>query len=53
MIKGLQLLMHRMEAVFMEAIRRHIFSDLQTFIQVSLREPMRKAIKNKKDVVRT
>ncbi|KAH7640918.1 hypothetical protein HUG17_8387 [Dermatophagoides farinae] len=53
MVKGLQVLMNRMEAVFVDAIRRAIYADLQDFVQITLKEPLRKAIKNKKDVVRT
>jgi len=52
MIKGLQVLMARMETVFTEAIRRHVYARLQTFVQVTLREPLRKAVKNKKDLIR-
>lgn len=52
MIKGLQVLMARMETVFTEAVRRHVYSRLQTFIQVTLREPLRKAVKNKKDLIK-
>ena len=52
MIKGLQMLMLRMESVFMEAIRRNIYAELQDFVQVTLREPLRKAIKNKREVIR-
>ena len=53
MVKGLQVLMNRMETVFTDAIRRAIYADLQDFVQITLREPLRKAVKNKKDVVRT
>ncbi|XP_064636208.1 cytoplasmic FMR1-interacting protein-like isoform X2 [Lineus longissimus] len=53
MIKGLQLLMHRMEAVFIEAISRNIFTELQSFVQVTLRDPLRKAVKKQKEVVRS
>lgn len=53
MIKGLQVLMARMETVFAEAIRRNVYSKLQTFVQVTLREPLRKAVKNKKDLLRS
>ncbi|GAB6019487.1 Cytoplasmic FMR1-interacting protein 1 [Chamberlinius hualienensis] len=53
MIKGLQVLMARMETVFMDAIRRHIYAELQDFTQLTLREPLRKAIKNKKDLIRS
>lgn len=52
MIKGLQVLMARMETVFTDAIRRNIYAELQDFVQLSLREPLRKAIKNKKDLIR-
>lgn len=52
MIKGLQVLMSRMETVFTDAIRRHVYAELQEFVQVALREPLRKAVKNKKDLIR-
>jgi len=52
MIKGLQVLMARMETVFTEAVRRHVYARLQTFVQVTLREPLRKAVKNKKDLIK-
>lgn len=52
MIKGLQVLMARMETVFTEAVRRSVYAKLQTFVQVVLREPLRKAVKNKKDLIR-
>lgn len=52
MIKGLQVLMARMETVFIDAIRRNIYAELQDFVQLTLREPLRKAIKNKKDLIR-
>ncbi|XP_017756802.1 PREDICTED: cytoplasmic FMR1-interacting protein [Eufriesea mexicana] len=53
MIKGLQVLMARMETVFIDAIRRNIYAELQDFVQLTLREPLRKAIKNKKDLIRS
>ena len=52
MIKGLQLLMSRMESVFLEAIHRHLFAEMQDFMQLALREPLRKAVKKQKEVVR-
>ncbi|KAK6173555.1 hypothetical protein SNE40_016982 [Patella caerulea] len=52
MIKGLQLLMARMESVFMDAIRKHIYQELQDFVQLYLRDPLRKAIKKKSDVIK-
>lgn len=51
MIKGLQVLMGRMESVFNHAIRHTIYSALQDFAQVTLRDPLRQAIKKKKNVV--
>uniref|UniRef100_A0A1B0CHB8 Putative cytoplasmic fmr1-interacting protein n=1 Tax=Lutzomyia longipalpis TaxID=7200 RepID=A0A1B0CHB8_LUTLO len=43
MIKGLQVLMTRIETVLCEAIRRSIYAELQDFVQLTLREPLRKA----------
>lgn len=51
MIKGLQVLMGRMESVFNHAIRHTIYSALQDFSQVTLRDPLRQAIKKKKNVI--
>ena len=34
-------------------IRRSIYAELQDFVQLELREPLRKAIKNKKDLIRS
>ena len=53
MIKGLQLLMGKMEIIFSEAIKRHVYADLQDFVQLTLREPLRKTVKHKKDLVKT
>ncbi|KAL3047775.1 hypothetical protein OYC64_021864 [Pagothenia borchgrevinki] len=53
MIKGLQVLMGRMESVFNHAIRHTIYSMLQDFSQVTLREPLRHAIKKKKNVIQS
>lgn len=52
MIKGLQLLMARMEPEFLPAIRRHIYSSLQDFAQIFLREPLRRAAKKKNDLLK-
>ncbi len=43
--------MGRMESVFNHAIRHTIYTALQDFAQVTLREPLRQAIKRKKNVV--
>ena len=53
MIKSLQLLMGKMDVIFSEAIRRHIYAVLQDFVQLTLREPLRKMVKHKKDLVKT
>uniref|UniRef100_A0A8C7FPZ4 Cytoplasmic FMR1 interacting protein 1 n=2 Tax=Oncorhynchus TaxID=8016 RepID=A0A8C7FPZ4_ONCKI len=53
MIKGLQVLMGRMESVFNHAIRHTIYSALQDFAQLTLRDPLRQAIKKKKSVVQS
>lgn len=51
MIKGLQVLMGRMESVFNHAVRHTVYAALQDFSQVTLREPLRQAIKKKKNVI--
>ena len=48
MIKGLSLLMHRMEHQLSAGIRHHIFLLVQKFVQVSVRDSIRKAVKGKK-----
>uniref|UniRef100_A0A2K5IWK8 Cytoplasmic FMR1-interacting protein n=1 Tax=Colobus angolensis palliatus TaxID=336983 RepID=A0A2K5IWK8_COLAP len=53
MIKGLQVLMGRMESVFNHAIRHTVYAALQDFSQVALREPLRQAIKKKKNVIQS
>ena len=45
--------MARMETVFTDAIRRNVYQELQDFVQLQLREPLRKSIKNKKDLIRS
>ncbi|XP_076441680.1 cytoplasmic FMR1-interacting protein 2-like [Babylonia areolata] len=51
MVKGLQLLMARMESAFLDAVRRHVYLQLQDLVQVFLRDPLRKAVKKKSDIV--
>uniref|UniRef100_A0AAR2L8R8 Cytoplasmic FMR1-interacting protein n=1 Tax=Pygocentrus nattereri TaxID=42514 RepID=A0AAR2L8R8_PYGNA len=53
MIKGLQVLMGRMESVFNHAIRYTIYAALQDFAQLTLRDPLRQAIKKKKNVIQS
>ncbi|CAN0347133.1 unnamed protein product [Lampetra fluviatilis] len=51
MVKGLQDLMGRMESVFNQAIRHTVYAKIQNFAKLTLREPLRQAIKKKKNVV--
>jgi len=53
MIKGLQVLMGRMESVFNEAIRSHIYGKLQDFVQLKIRDPLRQSIKKRKNHIRS
>ncbi|XP_063952182.1 cytoplasmic FMR1-interacting protein 2-like [Lytechinus pictus] len=48
MIKSLQAFMSKMEPFFQDAIHRHIYSEIQDFVQLILREPMRAAVKRTK-----
>ena len=48
MIKGLSLLMHRMEHHLSAGIRHHIYYLVQKFVQTSMRDSIRKAVKGKK-----
>ena len=48
MIKGLSLLMHRMEHHLSAGIRHHVYLLVQRFVQVSMRDSIRKAVKGKK-----
>uniref|UniRef100_A0A7E4V8X5 Cytoplasmic FMR1-interacting protein n=1 Tax=Panagrellus redivivus TaxID=6233 RepID=A0A7E4V8X5_PANRE len=50
-IKGVQALLGRMNGSFSAAIRKHIYAELQEFVRNTLKEPMYKALKNKKDVL--
>jgi len=52
-IKGVQGIMLKMESKFVAAIRRHVYSQLQDFVQVQLREPLRKAVKHKREAIKT
>ena len=51
MIKGLYGLIVRLEPVFSEVIKRCIHTEIQEFVQVYLREPLRKASKSKKSTL--
>ena len=53
MIKGLQTLMYRLENVFKEAINLTTYSELQTFVQIDLRDMIRKATSRKKDLTKS
>lgn len=51
MIKSIQHMLARMEPILNVAIRRHIYAELQDFVQITLKEPLHKAVKNKKDLL--
>ncbi|XGW28728.1 hypothetical protein V3C99_008485 [Haemonchus contortus] len=51
MIKGLQSLLGRIESSLSNAIRRHIYAELQGFVQHAFNEPIQKAVKGKKDLL--
>jgi len=51
MVKGVQTLVGKMEPEFSLAIRKYIYGELQDFVQVTLREPLTKALKHKKDML--
>ena len=53
MIKGLQSLMFRLENLFKEAINQTTYSDLQNFVQIQLRDIIRKVISKGKDMHKT
>ncbi|CAD5220900.1 unnamed protein product [Bursaphelenchus okinawaensis] len=53
MIKGVQMQLGRLESAASTSIRKHIYAELQDFVQVTLREPLHKAVKHKKDMVAT
>ncbi|XP_072014112.1 cytoplasmic FMR1-interacting protein 1-like [Amphiura filiformis] len=48
MIKGLQVLLNRMGSEFHEAIETTIFAEMQDFVQITLRDPIRTAVKKKR-----
>lgn len=51
MIKSVQSLIGKMEAEFSTVIRRHIYAELQDFIQFTIKDALNKAIKHKKDFI--
>ena len=53
MIKGLQTLMYRLDGAFKEAINFNTYNDLQTFVQLELRDMIRKAASRKKDLTKS
>lgn len=53
MIKGLQVLLLRLDSTFHDAIARFTYLQLQRFVQLTLATPLRKATKNKKEIIRT
>lgn len=53
MIKGLQSLMNRLENAFKEAINLTTYNELQTFVQLEIRDMIRKAASRKKDLTKS
>ncbi|KAM3720431.1 Cytoplasmic FMR1-interacting protein [Dirofilaria immitis] len=51
MIKSVQHMLAKMEPILSVAIRKHIYAEMQDFIQITLKEPLHKALKNKKDLL--
>ena len=52
MIKSVQEVLLKLEEKFNEAIVKHVYAELQDFVQVQLREPLRKGIKQKKEIIK-
>jgi cytoplasmic FMR1 interacting protein len=48
MIKGLQVLMSRLEQLFRPSICWHVYQSIQNFVQKDMREPLRAAAKKKR-----
>jgi cytoplasmic FMR1 interacting protein len=53
MIKGLQALMYRLENAFKEAVNLSTYNELQRFVQIDIRDMIRKAASKKKDIAKT
>lgn len=51
MIKSVQQMLFKMEPILSVAVRKHIYSEMQNFVQVTLKEALHKALKNKKDLL--
>ncbi|CEF64678.1 Cytoplasmic FMR1-interacting protein [Strongyloides ratti] len=52
MIKGLQKILLKDIKQFMGAINYYLYTELQNFVQVTLKEPLIKATKGKKDIIK-
>uniref|UniRef100_A0AC35U6R8 Cytoplasmic FMR1-interacting protein n=1 Tax=Rhabditophanes sp. KR3021 TaxID=114890 RepID=A0AC35U6R8_9BILA len=52
MIKGLQGLLVKNVSQFMTSIRLNIYAELQDFVQITLKDPLLKAVKSKKDMIK-
>jgi cytoplasmic FMR1 interacting protein len=52
MIKGVQKLVQQLQEEMLAASCSYIYSQLQELVQIQVREPLRKATKNKKEVIR-
>lgn len=44
-------MLSKMESILSVAIRKHIYAEMQDFVQITLKEPLHKALKNKKDLL--
>lgn len=44
-------MLSKMEPILCVAIRKHIYAEMQDFVQITLKEPLHKALKNKKDLL--
>ena len=53
MIKDVHSVMLKMAPLFAESIANDIYRELQEFVQIQLREPVRKSMKHKKTTVRS
>ncbi|PAA60176.1 hypothetical protein BOX15_Mlig029510g1 [Macrostomum lignano] len=53
MVKSVQAILLRMESILTDAVKRTVYRQLQIFVHHQLVEPLRHAVKKKKEVVRS
>ncbi|KAI6200813.1 Cytoplasmic FMR1-interacting protein [Aphelenchoides besseyi] len=51
LIKGIQYQLNRMESLFSGSIRRHIYAEMQEFLNITMTDPLQKAVKHKRDMI--